>query len=152
MLVRDLMRPGVATIRLVDSLRDAARAMCDSGRRFLAVTDGHGAVVGAITAADVCRIAAFRSEGLEHVPVSDAISATLRAVGETDLISHAQDVMRLHHVRRLVVLDPVGRAAGILSITELARAASPGWTSEAGEVTPNSIVRLLADIEDESSR
>ncbi len=47
----------------------------------------------------------------------------------------------------LPVIDGAGRPTGVLSLSDLARAADPGWTADAGGVTPASVVFLLASVD-----
>ena len=75
------------------------------------------------------------------------MSPTLFDVRASDLVSHALDLMARHHVHRLPVLDAGGHPVGVLTLSDLARAAAPGWTADAGTVTPSSVVELLSQVD-----
>jgi CBS domain-containing protein len=148
MLVSDFMQHGVARCRVGDSLQSAARTMLEKHCGFLSVVDDEGVLVGALTDRDVCMAAAWGEEPLARVAVAKAMSATVVDVCEHDEISRALDLMARHHVHRVPVLDSAGHPVGVLTLSDLARAAAPGWTAEAGMVTPSSVVELLAHVDE----
>jgi CBS domain-containing protein len=141
-IVGDFMHRGVHTCREGAALAEVARTMGDGNCGFLPVVDGDGRVVSVVTDRDVCLAIGLGDIALGASSVHEAFT-----VREDDNMTHAQDLMRLHRVRRLPVIDGTGRPIGVLSISDLARAADPGWTADAGGVTPASVVFLLASVD-----
>ena len=140
--VGDFMHRGVHSCREGASLAEVARTMGDCNCGFLPVVDADGRVVGVVTDRDVCL-----AIGLGDVSLSGASTKEAFTVRANDCLTHAQDLMRLNRVRRLPVVDSTGRPIGVLSLSDLARAADPGWTADAGGVTPASVVSLLASVD-----
>lgn len=142
MRVRDLMTKDVATCRSNDMLSNAAQIMWDRDCGCVPVLDDEMHVVGMITDRDICIAAHSRNASPSTIPVFTAMSPALYGCGADDTLAIAEQIMREHQVRRLPVLDRDGRLQGILSLSDLARAAtekrgdkSPGISIAAIEAT-----------------
>jgi CBS domain-containing protein len=142
MIVRDFMHRGVTTCREGAALAEIARTMGESNCGFLPVVDSDGRVVGVVTDRDVCL-----AIGLGDISLGTSRAKEAFIVRADDNLAHAQDLMRVNRIRRLPVIDSTGRPIGVLSLSDLARAADPGWTADAGGVTPASVIFLLASID-----
>lgn len=124
MRVAKLMHRDVATCRTIDTLARAAQLMWDRDIGCLPVVDEGGHVAGMITDRDVCMAAYTRGVPLTAIPVTLAMSRTVHACLPTDELSTAEHVMTQHQVRRLPVIDDQGNLVGLISLTDVARAAS----------------------------
>jgi CBS domain-containing protein len=132
MRVGDVMTTKVLTVTGGESLKGAARIMVEAGVSGLPVLDDSGALVGIITEADFVRRQAREDRGRllnvvlqRHDPVSGATT-----VGEVmtpspiviypeATVTEAARVMLAHKVKRLPVVDDVGKLVGVVSRADL---------------------------------
>jgi CBS domain-containing protein len=132
MRVGDVMTTEVLTVTGDESLKAAARLMVEAGVSGLPVIDDGGSLIGIITEADFVRRQAREDRGrLLNVvfqrrdPVSGATT-----VGEVmtphpiviypeATVTEAARVMLAHSVKRLPVVDDVGRLVGVVSRADL---------------------------------
>ena len=124
MKVSELMIQDVATVRLTDTLEQAAHLMWDRDIGCLPVVDGTQRLLGILTDRDVCMSAYARGEPLRAIPVTVAMAPRVYSCGADDELSDVEAVMASHKVRRVPVLDEVGRVVGILSLDDIAQAAT----------------------------
>lgn len=122
MKVSDLMTQQVATIRSSDSAATAARLMWDCDCGSLPVVDENNQVSAVVTDRDICMTALFEDRPLSPVPVSQAMSKSMRFCAPDDSVSSAEQIMRAYQIRRLPVLDAERRLLGILSLADIVRA------------------------------
>jgi CBS domain-containing protein len=109
-----------------DSLERAAQLMweCDIG--CLPVVDAQGHIAGMITDRDVCMAAYMQGTLLRAIQVADVMSKQVYSCHEDVEIDAIERVMRQHQIRRMPVIDDDSHPVGIISINDLARAASVG--------------------------
>jgi CBS-domain-containing membrane protein len=81
-----------------------------------------------LTDRDLCMAAMLQGKGLSEIRVSSAMSRDLWYCRPDDDLSYAEEVMRMHKVRRLPVVDAQGKLLGILSLSDLARASMEAET------------------------
>ena len=123
-VVSQFMSDAVVTCRLTDTLQRAAHLMWDRDVGCLPVVDDENHLVGLITDRDACMAAYQRDEALRNIPVSAAMTARVYACGPNDDLATVQRTMASHRVRRVPVLEASGEVVGILSLDDLARAAT----------------------------
>jgi CBS domain-containing protein len=126
MSVEKMMTKVVATCRPSDSLLDAARTMSQEGHGCLVVvaSDGSGRVVGMLTEGDICRAAARTERSLEEVQVRSALTSAVHRCQPEDLLMDVLRMMNTASVRHLPVVDVGGHLLGLISLSDIARAAS----------------------------
>lgn len=135
MQVRDLMRREVVTCAPNESLADAAGRMWVHDIGAMPVVEGAGRVVGMLTDRDIAMSAMLRGTSLSTITVRAVTGARpVWTVGEGERLDDAEDHMARHQVRRLPVVDADGRLVGLLSLNDIAEAASdfsdePGLSS-----------------------
>jgi CBS domain-containing protein len=142
MRIEEWMTRTVKACRPEDTLADAARLMWDEDCGCCPVIDEDGRALGMITDRDVCMAALLEGGPLHSLTVGNAMSKELIACAPTDLLEVAAHRMQLHQVRRLPVLDRDGYLVGIISINDLARAATP----LANHIPPGEIETTLAAV------
>ncbi len=142
MKVREIMSMKVHTCRPDQPLWEAARIMWDEDVGALPVIDREGHVVGMITDRDICMHAYTTGNRLGDDTVAAAMAGDgLVSASPEEDVADAERDMGLRQVRRVPVLEG-GVLTGVLSVTDLARAASTGTrTTDAARVT-----RVLASI------
>jgi CBS domain-containing protein len=126
MKVRELMTSDVKSCGPDTNLATAAKIMWEEDCGAVPVTDERGRVVGVITDRDICIAAATRSGTEGEIPVRQVISDKLYTCAPSDDPRAVLETMRQRKVRRLPVVDPHGRLAGIVSIHDLALQARSG--------------------------
>jgi CBS domain-containing protein len=128
--LRDVMSRHVEVVRPDASLKEAAAKMADLDVGAIPVCDGER-LVGMLTDRDIVVRGVARSADPSSTPVRDVMSGTVRYAFEDEPVERAAAVMKRNNIRRLPVLDPNKRLAGIVSLGDLAAKADVG---EAGDV------------------
>lgn len=146
MKVRELMLRRVATTDPEERLDRAVQRMCERACGVLPVVDLEYRVLAMMTDRDVC-LAAWRSDRpLSSLSVRDAMSASVVSCHPEDSVDAAERLMGLHQVRRLPVVDDLGRLEGLLPLDDIARAARSERDLIVPPVTEASVGRTLGEI------
>jgi len=129
MKVEELMTTDVGACRPFDTVDRSAKVMWERDCGAVPVVDQEGRAVAMLTDRDICMAALTQGRALGEIHVSSAMSRRLWSCRPQDDVKDAERVMRAHQVRRLPVVDADGKLLGLLSISDLARAAmSPKGT------------------------
>lgn len=120
MKVSQVMTRDAGTIHVEDSLKEAAETMRSRDLGCLPVLDPQLKVVGILTDRDICLTAGVENRPLSRIPVSAAMSREVYCCREDDGVEEAAEAMRKHAVRRLPVVDPMGKLAGVIALDDLA--------------------------------
>jgi CBS domain-containing protein len=143
MKVSQLMTKDVATCRADDSLNRAAQIMWDHDCGCVPVVDNAGHIQGMITDRDICMAAFTQGKRLEEIPISSAMSKQVHAASPNDDVERAAELMSSKQIRRVPVLDGGDQIVGLLSLGDVARAASGRGAN--GISTPT-LARTLSEI------
>ncbi|MDJ0851385.1 MAG: CBS domain-containing protein [Myxococcota bacterium] len=103
-----------------ETLLAAAQRMAKEGIGLLVVTEGER-LVGVLTDRDVAMHAAARGRDASGARITDAMSSSPVSVEAEASLEEAVALMRARRVRRLPVLDPRERVAGVVSADDLTR-------------------------------
>lgn len=141
MKVSKLMANDVITCRTVDTLDDAAQLMWTYDIGTLPVVDEHGRVVGMLTDRDALLAAFTRGQPLRAISAGSTMSANPYTCSQDDDLAVVEAEMGRRQIRRVPVVDHEGRPVGVLSMTDLARAAQ-----RRTEVTPTEVAATLAAV------
>ena len=129
MTVDDLMTPHPASCSPDTSLEDVARMMADHDCGEIPIVDG-AMLVGVVTDRDmVVRLVARGKNPLELT----AESCMTAPVVSVKLGSRADDslqLMQIHQIRRVPVVDETGALHGIVAQADVARHATPNATAD----------------------
>ncbi len=125
MKVEQLMTSDVKTCLPLDTLNRAAQLMWENDCGCIPVIDGEARVIGVLTDRDICMAAYTQGKTLGELPVVSAMSKELFSCGSRDMVAAAEKVMRANQIRRLPVVDSDGHLVGLLSLSDIARAARP---------------------------
>lgn len=118
--VRDIMTSDPACLTEKDGVVEAARIMKREDAGVVPIVDGDGKLVGMITDRDiVVRLVAEGRNPLD-CKVNEAMTKSIRSVGEDASVDEVLSVMRAANVRRVPVCDKSGRVVGIVSMADLA--------------------------------
>ncbi len=118
--VKDLMSPGVATIKRSASLAEATKVMTERGIGSLIVVDETGRMVGIITERDVLRACASRGV-LGDLKVEDVMTKDVVTVKADTRLADAVHEMVRHNIRHLPVVDDSGNVVGMFSMRDAMR-------------------------------
>jgi len=133
-----------------DTLEQAAQLMWDRDCGSLPVcapADGASDAIGVITDRDICMCALFEHRTLAELRVSQAMAKKVLTCELSDSIEKAESLMRSGRVRRLLVTDPQGHLAGMISLADLARRAAQERGSARQEtISESEVGRVLAAI------
>lgn len=123
MNVEHLMTRDSRTCDPSQTLDCAARIMWEEDCGVVPVVDSSTRrAVGVITDRDICMAAYTKNVLLNQIPISSIAMKPVVAVRPHDSAQVAEDLMRKHQVRRLIVVDDRGHLVGILSLNDIARA------------------------------
>jgi CBS domain-containing protein len=144
MFIDEVMTRDVRGCRLDDSLAEAARIMWERDCGCVPVVDAEGRAVAMITDRDLCMAAYLRGLPLGVMSVESAASHGVVAAYEGQSVEAAELLMRKYRLRRLPVVDALGKLVGIVSLSDLARRLRP--TEGEGGLNAESIVTTLAAV------
>ncbi len=135
MLVVKLMRPAAVTCRPEDTLESAAQLMLEHDLGCLPVVDAEGRLAGVITDRDAvlavyARRVAFGSVRVEAAMARNVITCTIH-----DDVAQVEHWMATHKIRRIPVVDEAGKPIGVVTLSDVARAALRGHDVSSKGVT-----------------
>ncbi len=149
MFVREAMANGVWTSRAHEPLAAAARIMWDHDVGAVPVLDVAGKLAGIITDRDICMAAYFTGKPLGEELVGAHMSTQVFTTTPADRVEAAEEIMRSKQIRRLPVVDTAGQLVGVVSLSDLARAAAERGRKA---VEPSEVLSTLAAIAQPRSR
>jgi CBS-domain-containing membrane protein len=122
----ELMTQPAVTCHVDEALERAAKKMWDHDCGALPVVDAEGKVVGMVTDRDICMGAWTQGRPLSEIPVRQVMSKALCSC-RSDATERDLHVMMVERsIRRIPVVDEKSRPIGVVSLTDLARAACDG--------------------------
>jgi diguanylate cyclase (GGDEF)-like protein len=118
------MQRNPVTVRATCSVEEAAREMASRRYSSLLVVNEAGSIVGIVTERDAVRaIATSGGTPLAQRPVQDIMSSPVRSVVASTPLKDAIAELQNARIRRLLVVDEAGRNVGLVTQTDLLRAA-----------------------------
>jgi len=118
MQVFEAMTPDVVSVLPDTRLVDAALAMRNLDVGPLPVVD-EGKLVGVVTDRDITIRATAEGRDPRITPVEEVMTREVVACREDDDVRTAAKLMQDAQLRRLLVVDPLGRLVGIVSLGDL---------------------------------
>ena len=119
MIVSQVMSWRPATCRATTQLGQAAKMMADHNCGCLPVVDDGNHLIGLITDRDISLTVAHRHKSPWQIAVRDAMTKGVVSCTPDDPIDKVLATFTELGVRRLPVVDNVGRVKGVLSIDDL---------------------------------
>jgi CBS domain-containing protein len=123
MQISKVMCTDVCTVRVDQTIRDAAKTMADIDAGTLPVSDGDR-LVGMITDRDIAVRAVAAGKGAD-TPIREVMTEEVLYCFEDEDVEHVVENMGEIQVRRLPVMNRQKRLVGIVSLGDLAIAHSP---------------------------
>jgi CBS domain-containing protein len=124
MKVQDVMSCEIEICRPDEDLNRVAQLMWERDFGVVPVIDPSGIVVGMITDRDVCMAAYTQGRPLASICVGEVMSRTIHSCAPGTSLEAGLSVMKEGRVHRLPVIDSGGILVGLLSLSDLSRAAA----------------------------
>jgi CBS domain-containing protein len=140
MKVSEIMTKSPACCRADSNLAVAAEIMWDRNCGFLPVLSPQEHVVGVITDRDMCIAMATRNRLPSQVTVQEVSSVVPYSCQPDDDIRTAMETMADKKVRRLPVIDALGKLQGVLSLDDIILCAD---SQVGGSLSPDYILTSL---------
>ncbi len=121
--VNDVMTENVITTSENESVKNAARAMAKFGISSLLVFSEEG-LRGIVTERDIITRVVCAGLDPTSVPVGDVMSEPVIVVGPDTELEKAVELMLMHHIKKLPILEQTEsdyNVLGILSLVDVAR-------------------------------
>ena len=118
--IRDLMTVLPRTVKLGDSIVDAAKVMRSEEAGIAPIVDGER-LVGVVTDRDIAIRVVAAGRDPSETRVEEIASLTLVTVDPEQDLDETLRLMAKHEMRRLPVVEEDGRLVGIVSRADVAR-------------------------------
>ena len=136
--IQDIMTKQLHTVRKDATLRDVALLMKDRKIGNVIVTESDGKMCGIVTDRDLVVRGIAAQRDVDRTQIGDICSATVVKLPPTASIDDAVKLMRERSVRRIPIVSD-GKALGVVSIGDLARAKDPDSAlAQISSAAPNS--------------
>lgn len=147
MKVKSLMNTRIVTCAEYNTLNTAAQLMWDNDCGCLPVVDRDGRMIGMLTDRDICMAAYIQHVPLTGAPVTSAMSRKVIWCKPDDDVLAAELMMRQNKVRRLPVLRPDRRLAGIISLDDIVREGHREYMNKLNrEISDSELARTMAAV------
>jgi CBS-domain-containing membrane protein len=124
MLIQEIMSVHVQTCHSYESLNVAAQKMWEADVGAVPVLDDKDRVAGMLTDRDICMAAYLQGRPLREIIAAEVMSRSVVTCAPDDSVPHVEELMRMHAIRRLPVVDGERRVIGVVSMNDLTRAVS----------------------------
>jgi CBS-domain-containing membrane protein len=124
MTINDVMAHSVVTCPIGDTMENAARLMWEFDCGMIPIVQDDGRLAGVVTDRDICMAAYTQGRPLRTIPIASGMAHRPIAAHADDAIEDAENLFRDNQIRRLPVLDADGRPVGVLSLSDIVRAAA----------------------------
>lgn len=129
MRVRDIMSPGITSIRGSESVKKAAELMETLDIGILPVVNDQREV-GMITDRDIVVRCIANDLNPEHTSVGEIMSKGAKSISQDADLSDAAEMMENYRVRRLLVRNASQDLVGVISLGDIARHSTPTTSGE----------------------
>ncbi len=146
MKVKEVMVSSVVTCSPNDDLNRAAQIMWENDCGIVPVVEADDYLVGIITDRDTCMAAYTQGLPLHAIRVGDVMSRNVKVCRPDEDASVISASMRSLRVRRLPVVNALGRLVGIVSLSDLARRAAADRGSSANGNSLESVAETLMSV------
>jgi CBS domain-containing protein len=140
MTVQSIMTSSPAACTLQSNLAEAARIMWERDCGIVPVTED-GKVIGVVTDRDICIAASTKNRPPSQIAVGELPRGDVIVCRQGDDVQTALTLMRDRRIRRLPVIGPDDRLAGVVSLNDLVLAAA-----DKADVRPGDVVDVMKAI------
>ena len=146
MKVEQIMTRPAVTCLVSDTANRAAQLMWDADIGCVVVLEADERLAGIITDRDVCMAAYTRGAPLHQIVIGEVMTRTVAVVRQDDRLGMAEALMRSKKVRRLPVVDAKDKVVGLLSLSDVARAAQQQRGRRVPDVADDEVISTLGAI------
>jgi CBS domain-containing protein len=122
--IGQLMRTEVHRVSGDASANDAVRLMWDKDIGSVPVVDEAGKLIGIVTDRDIAMATYLRGVTLWNIPVRSVMTTEVISAHANQTINDVSTLMSRRQVRRVPIVDDQGVLVGIVSLNDLALAAT----------------------------
>lgn len=152
MKVHEVMNSQVVACPDDASISQAAQIMWKEDCGIVPVVEkGTRIVCGVLTDRDACMASLAEGKAIAEIPVTHAMSRSIRSCAVEDDLERVHRKMKRHRVHRVLVMDRENQLLGVLSIADLAREAVLPH-SRTGPNAKRDVAETLAEIEGPRSK
>ena len=144
MNVESIMTPSPYCATGDATISEIAKLMAEHEIGVVPIINGENRVVGILTDRDICKAIATANRPACDMPATGIASKPVISCGPKEELESALRTMRLHHIRRLPVVNGHGKLLGILSIDDVVLRSEEAM--ETGQVSFGDAVRTLKAI------
>jgi CBS domain-containing protein len=120
MKCRDVMNLNLQWVPATATVAEAARIMRDRSMGFLLVAGAApGRAAGVVTDRDIAIRCCAEDKRADEISVAEIASKPILSCDHDESIKAAEELMTEAGKSRLVIIDEIGRAAGVLSLTDI---------------------------------
>lgn len=134
MQIHDIMTRDVRTCTLATSLTEVARLMRAGCCGAIPVVDDEGRIAGVVTDRDISMAIVNSTRKPINIAACEIMSRHVHACAPDDGVRTALLMMKQFRVRRLPVVGPDGRLAGIVSMDDIILRALAPDAPDSGEI------------------
>lgn len=134
MQIHDIMTRDVRTCALATSLTEVARLMRAGCCGAIPVVDDDGRIAGVVTDRDISMAIVSSARKPINIAACEIMSRHVHACAPDDGVRTALLMMKQFRVRRLPVVGPDGRLAGIISMDDIILRALAPDAPDSGEI------------------
>lgn len=118
MLVKEIMKRNVVTVRPDVSVMEAAKIMNERRIGSLVIIDGVGRVVGILTERDIMRGVVAEGKRSSEVDISKIMTKKVIVISPEVSLEDAADIMTENRIKKLPVVEE-GKVVGMITSTDL---------------------------------
>jgi len=131
--IRDLMTVLPRTVKLGDSIVDAAKLMRGEDAGVAPIAESDGRLIGLVTDRDITIRVVAEGKDPGSTKVTEIASQNLVTIDPQQELDEVLRLMAKHQVRRLPVVEEDGKLVGIVAQADVARHADPARTGHVVE-------------------
>lgn len=120
MKVHEIMKDPIS-VDANTKLNEAAKKMAEKNIGSLLITN-EGDIIGIITERDILNKVVARNVNTEKTTVKEAMTSNLISVKKEDTVEHANMMMAIKKIRRLIVKDDDEKIVGIITVRDVSLA------------------------------
>jgi predicted transcriptional regulator len=121
MRCQDIMRRPVVTCKETETVQAAALKMRDANIGFLPVYGGADKVVGILTDRDIALRACAEGLAVDKTPIGEVMTRQIIFCRPGDDVRYVEGLMVKNHKSRILIQDEIGKAVGVISLSDIAR-------------------------------
>lgn len=121
--VRDIMTPRALVVTQDMNARDLAEKMIREFSKGYPVVDKNGKMVGFVTDRDILMRVIMKNINVSDLIAGDIMTKEPKIIGPNDTLEKLADILVVHRISKLPVIDEQGRLVGVVTATDVLRTA-----------------------------